>query len=60
MSNDSDTLSDVQLQSIDNAALTPLVRQVLGNDTGEVTDWRTQQSCDRENRNGQGELNEQR
>ena len=39
MSNDSDT----KLQSIDEATLTPLVRQALGSETAEVTDWDCQQ-----------------
>jgi hypothetical protein len=31
------------LQSIDNATLTPLVRQALGSETVEVTSWDIQQ-----------------
>jgi hypothetical protein len=31
--------SDTQLQSIDNAILTPLVRQALRTDTAQVTSW---------------------
>ena len=31
------------LQSIDNATLTPLVREALGSDTVEVVDWKAEQ-----------------
>jgi hypothetical protein len=31
--------SGTQLQSIDSATLTPLVRQALGSETVEVIDW---------------------
>ena len=34
---------DTQLQSIDSATLTPLVRQALGDETAEVTGWDAQQ-----------------
>ena len=35
--------TDTQLESIDNATLTPLVRQALGSETIDVTDWDCQQ-----------------
>jgi len=35
--------SDTQLQSIDRATLTPLVRQALGSEAVEVTDWDAEQ-----------------
>jgi hypothetical protein len=38
-----DTNADPQLQCIDHATLTPLVRQALGSETVEVIDWQRQQ-----------------
>lgn len=35
--------TDLQLQSIDRATLTPLVRQALGRETVDVSDYRFQE-----------------
>ena len=38
-----DSSADTQLQSIDRATLTPLVRQALGSERAEVVDWDAEQ-----------------